>query len=248
MEKRADNYPAMISMEKDIGKRLAQEHFKKNKYSYRLKRETYNTNYVRSSADGKFVQVASVSISSPLPKPGLDLNSLPLTASIEAGVEFRPAFCGALRPKDSRDETMLAACDCTFQMPDSFDDISKRHLVISPHEHGLIMHLDELLSGFFNGTRMFFAQFVYPYPFDQLSLADVVALYETPPNQKPMFKFSGKFDTSAYRLAEAAEEYWKEVNNSAQAELFKHLRRKIWNDPKPFYSALSEKPADQDNG
>jgi hypothetical protein len=57
----------------------------------------------------------------------------------------------------------LAACDCTFQMPDSFNDIAKRQLVITPGVDDLIERLDDMLAGFVNGTKLFFAQFVYPY-------------------------------------------------------------------------------------
>lgn len=245
MEKLVDNYPAMITLEKNIGKRLAEQQFKKNKYSYKFRRETYNTNYIRSSVDSKFVHVASLSISSPLSEQGDDLSLVPITISIEAGVEYRPAFLGALRPKESRDEMKLAACDCTFQMPDSFNDIAMRRIVITSGVDDLADCLEELLASFVSCTKLFFAQFVYPYPFDQLPLADVVALYETSLYQMPKFKFKEQFATSPYRLAEATEEYWKELGNEEQAELFKRLRRKIWNNPHPCSSALDVKPADE---
>ena len=75
-------------------------------------------------------------------------------------------------------------------------------------------------------TDFFFSQFTSDFPFSQISVTDIEELHCSRAN-----KFSSLFEASAFSLAGAAESYWKQNGDFVQAQKFKELRRRIFNDP-----------------
>lgn len=238
--KSTNNYPAMVALANDIGTMLEKVLFRKNMSSQKVRRENYHTNYIRRSADENFIHVASVSIYCRLPRNDEIPYLAPMAATIEAGVELRAALSENFRPEGARDEMKLTASDCTFQVPQHFADNavevmreksmfdvpSCKALVILPKIEERAMAIQELIEFFSLSTDTFFREFSLPFPFDQILLEDIQELHRT-----RTCRFSRHFETSAFRLAGAAEAYWKMNQNIERANQFKEIRRAIFNSP-----------------
>lgn len=236
MKDGVDNYPAMMALEKAIGARLQQSNFKKNKYSYKYRRENYHTNYNRLSTDEKFVHVVSVAIYCPQSKPELEIYLAPILVTIEAGVEFRLALNNGSRPRQSRDEAKLATGDITFEVSENFSKEAATKLADTskfdvPQHHRLLtlpkigdqsQRIEELMAFHEATSKPFFEQFTYPFPFDQLTIEDLEHLKENREH-----KFSHQFMASPYRLSAAAEEFWKDRNDIQRSETFKQFRQNL---------------------
>ncbi len=236
MKDGVDNYPAMMALEKAIGARLQQSNFKRNKYSYKYRRENYHTNYNRISADEKLIHVVSVAIYCPQSTPGLEIYLAPMAVTLEAGVEFRLALNNGSRPRQSRDEAKLATGDITFQASENFTkealaklaatskfDVPQYQLLATlPNIDEQGERIEELMALHEASSKPFFEQFTYPFPFDQLTIEDLEHLKE---NRE--YKFSHQFKASPYRLSAAAEEFWKDRNDIQRSETFKQFRQNL---------------------
>lgn len=231
-----DNYPAMMALEKSIGARLRQANFKKNKYSYKSRRENYHTNYNRLSSDEKYIHVVSVAIYCPQSTPELEIYLAPMAVTIKAGVEFRPALNNGSRPRQSRDETKLATIDITFKASENFSteaaaklvttskfDVPRtQQLVTLPDINDQAERIDEIITFHDTSSKPFFEQFIYPFPFDELTVEDLEQLHE---NRE--FRFSNQFTASPYMLSAAAEEFWRDRKELQRSVPFKLFRQKL---------------------
>jgi hypothetical protein len=248
LSKETNNYPAMISLAKDIGAVLINRGFERNKYSYKVRGENYHSNFIRPSKNELYLDVASVAVYCKLPQDDQELYFAPMAARIDAGVELRSAIPELYRPAGARDEMKLADSDCTFRpsehqlktamesMKDStlFCTAELGALTMLPNSDDRVERIAELVRFFELTTDSFFSQFSSDFPFKNLTVSDIEELHCHKVNQ-----YSDQFQTSAYSLAGAAESYWKQKEDFIKAEVFKKLRRKIFNDPESIICSIS---------
>jgi hypothetical protein len=230
----------MMALEKEIGAQLILFNFERNKLTIKAKQENFQSNYIRVSNDGQFVHLASVAIYCPQPKSDDEFYLAPMSATIEAGVEYRAVVPELYRPKDIRSEAKLQSHDCTFQpsgeqiqrLVDSLQTTSKfdvpkyQRMVILPRCTDREERIEELINFFQESTSYFFTQFSSQFPFDYFLPIDIeqLALNKT-------WALSSRFETSPFKIAGAAEAFWRKQGKYELSQQFKILRRNIFKNP-----------------